>query len=68
MALGYVFGVEGFDDEPGLAAHGDFDPFLGRLGAGEIDTIRRLVARVRQPFRFEHGSVVRRGRQLARIA
>ena len=56
MALGYVFGVEGFDDEPGLAAHGDFDPFLGRLGSGEIDTIRRLVgARMGSPFASSAG-------------
>ncbi|HEY5456402.1 MAG TPA: carbamoyltransferase HypF [Acidothermaceae bacterium] len=56
MALGYLFGVEGFDDDPGLAAHGDFDPFRGRLGSGEIDTIRRLVgARMGSPFASSAG-------------
>ena len=56
MTLGYVFGVEGFDDEPGLAAHGDFDPFLGRLDPAEVDTIRRLVdARLGSPFASSAG-------------
>ena len=56
MALGYLFGVEGFDDEPGLAAHSGFDPFLGRLSSGETDTIRRLVAaRMGSPFASSAG-------------
>ena len=56
MALGYVFGVEGFDDEPGLAAHGDIDPFFGRLDPQEVDTIRRMVyARMGSPFASSAG-------------
>jgi hydrogenase maturation protein HypF len=56
MALGYMFGVEGFDDEPGLAAHGEVDPFLGRLDPREVETIRRLVvARMGSPFASSAG-------------
>jgi len=56
MALGYAFGVEGFDDEPGLALNSDLDPFLGRLDPGEVDTIRRLVrARMGSPFASSAG-------------
>ena len=60
MAMGYLFGVEGFgcapglamQDEPGLAMQGapglamqgEADSFLGRLEAREVETVRRIVA------------------------
>jgi hydrogenase maturation protein HypF len=56
MALGYLFGVEGFEDEPGVASLGEADPFLGRLDPREVETIRRVVdARMGSPFASSAG-------------
>ena len=43
MALGYMFGAEGFDGPPGLAVAGEIDPLLGRLDQREVETVRRMV-------------------------
>ena len=52
MAMGYLFGAEGFGCPPGLATQDggglavpdELDSFLGRLDPREVETVRRIVA------------------------
>jgi hydrogenase maturation protein HypF len=44
MALGYLFGCEGFGKDPGLATLNLSRVFLDRLDSREVETVRRMVA------------------------